>query len=177
MTAQPADPDAIRKQLEMLHAESYAWAVTCCAHDAAEAEDVLQMTYLKILDQRARFDGRSLFKTWLFGVIRLTAREQRRRAWLRWFRRAPVEEALSRHSAGPSPDEAAAQSDLAAHVQAACGRLPRRQREVLMLVFHHGLAIDEAAAVMNVSPGSARQHYHRGKEQLRAWLRDAASNA
>jgi len=41
------------------------------------------MSYLKILEGRARHAGGSAFKTWLFGVIRMTAREQRRRAWLR----------------------------------------------------------------------------------------------
>jgi len=170
MIAQPADPDAIRAQLETLHPESFAWALACCAHDLAEAEDVLQMTYLKILDNRARYAGRSSFKTWLFGVIRFTAREQRRWAWLRWLRRAPLEDAEERPSPDAPPDDAAARTEAIGEVQAACERLPARQREVLMLVFQHDLALDEAAAVMGVSPGSARKHYQRGKEQLRAWL-------
>jgi RNA polymerase sigma-70 factor (ECF subfamily) len=170
MIAQPADPDAIRAQLETLHAESFTWALVCCAHDPAEAEDVLQMTYLKILDNRARYAGRSAFKTWLFGVIRFTAREQRRWAWLRRFRGASVEEAARQPATDASPDDATARGETIAQVQAACGRLPTRQREVLMLVFQHELALDEAAVVMGVSPGSARKHYQRAKEQLRAWL-------
>ena len=170
MIAQPADPDAIRAQLETLHPESFAWALVCCAFDPTEAEDVLHMTYLKILDHRARYAGRSAFKTWLFGVIRFTAREHRRWAWLRRLRRAPIEDAELQHTADASPDEAAARSEIVAQVQAACERLPARQREVIMLVFHHELALDEAAGVMGVSPGSARKHYQRGKEQLRSLL-------
>jgi RNA polymerase sigma-70 factor (ECF subfamily) len=170
MTAQPADPDATRAQLELLHPESFAWALACCAHDPAEAEDVLQMTYLKILDSRARYAGHSSFKTWLFGVIRFTAREHRRWAWLRGTRRAPVEDVAERVAPDPAPDAAALRSESIAQVRSACERLPARQREVLMLVFQHDLALDEAAAVMGVSPGSARKHYQRGKDQLRAWL-------
>ena len=170
MIAQPVDPDAIREQLETLHAESFAWALTCCAFDPAEAEDVLQMSYLKILDNRASYSGRSTFKTWLFGVIRFTAREHRRWAWLRRLRQAPMDESNQQPAVEAQPDDAASRSEVVAQVRAACERLPARQREVIMLVFHHGLVLDEAAGVMGVSPGSARKHYQRGKEHLRALL-------
>ena len=170
MSEQSAAPASIREQLQTLHGESFAWALVCCAHEPGSAEDALQMTYLKILDGRARFEGRSAFKTWLFGVIRMTVREQRRRTWWSWLRAAPVDAAVHLPSAEPLPDRAAERSETRQRVLAACARLSARQRQVMMLVFYHDLVLDEAAKAMGVSPGSARKHYQRGKEQLRAWL-------
>lgn len=166
----PDDDAELRAQLEALHAESFAWAVTCCGRNPAEAEDVLQMSYLRILEGQARHAGKSAFKSWLFGVIRMTAREQRRRTWFRWLRSAPLESAPEQAALTPTPDEAAACGETAAEVSAALARLPARQREVLMLIFHHDLTLDAAAEVMRVSPGSARTHYQRGKRRLRGLL-------
>jgi len=65
--------DEIEHELEQLHQQSFAWALSCCGRNPVDAEDVLQMTYLKILDGSAKFEGRSSFQTWLFGIIRRTA--------------------------------------------------------------------------------------------------------
>ena len=70
--------DEIEAELERLHADSFGWALSCCARNRSEAEEVLQMVYLKVLDGSARFKGRASFQTWLFGVIRRTALHQRR---------------------------------------------------------------------------------------------------
>lgn len=67
----------LRLHLETCQGQSYRWALHCCAGDRVGAEDVLQTAYLKVLDGRARFDGRSSFSTWLFAVIRRTAADER----------------------------------------------------------------------------------------------------
>src|SRR5262245_60708784 len=74
--------NALSDSLAAWHSDAFGWAVTCCRRNRALAEEVLQMTYVEILEGRARFDGRSSFKTWLFGVIRRIAAGERRRAWL-----------------------------------------------------------------------------------------------
>src|SRR5258706_15417069 len=63
----------LKAELETLHSASFGWALNCCRRDRAQAEEVLQMVYLKILEGKACFRGEASLKTWLFAVIRKTA--------------------------------------------------------------------------------------------------------
>jgi RNA polymerase sigma factor (sigma-70 family) len=164
-------PDDLAAQLEQLHRAAFGWALSCCGWDRGAAEDVLQASYLKILDGRARFDGHSSFRTWAFGVIRRTALEARRRAALgRWL---PLASLLFRreHADGrPDPETVLTRADEAARLVHALAQLPARQRAVLHLVFYEDLTIADAAAVLGVALGTARTHYERGKAALRRLL-------
>jgi RNA polymerase sigma-70 factor, ECF subfamily len=156
----------IEAELEAHHRAGFAWSLACCGRDREEAEDVLQTSYLKILDGRARFAGRSAFKTFLFGVIRRTAAEGRRRRRFAEIFLARPERAMPQ-AAQAIPDERLA-------LLAALARLPKRQREMLELVFYVGLTVDEAAETLGVSAGSARVHYGRGKRRMATLLGIAA---
>jgi RNA polymerase sigma factor (sigma-70 family) len=157
----------VETQLERHHADCFAWAMACCGRDRTEAEDVLQTSYLKVLDGRAVFASRSSLKTWLFGVIRRTAAEHRRWRALRRFRVA----SLTAHP-DPAPDPAAAvdYSESAAELVRAVAKLPERQRQMLHLVFYQDLTIGDAAVVLGISIGTARTHYERAKHRLRELL-------
>ena len=157
----------LENRLEALHDESFAWARACCSGNPAEAEDVLQTVYLLIMQQKARFGGQAEFKTWLFAVIRnQSAKEMRRQVMRRLFQLRQESVPPSRARALP-PDACVEQTERAKAFQAALDALPRRQREVLHLVFYEDLTIAAAAQVMGVSVGTARQHYERGKAKLR----------
>jgi RNA polymerase sigma factor (sigma-70 family) len=167
------DGEVLWAQVEGLHRESFGWARSCCRQDAEEAENVLQGVYLKIFEGKAVFDGRASFRTWLFAVIRKTAAEGRRR---RFFQGLALARQLRSEPAAPqpqTPERAAYLAELRTAFRALVAGLPRRQSEVLQLVFYHDLSLSEAAAVMAVSLGSARTHYERGKRRLRAAMAKA----
>lgn len=156
----------MERELAELHPASFSWALGCCGGDAEEAEEVLQSVYLKILEGKARFAGRSSLKTWLFSVIRRTAWGRRRS---RRLRRGLLDRWLGGPARATEPPEAESQAlgaELATRLRALLGEISRRQREVLELVFYHELSVREAAAVMGVSVGTARVHYARGKKEL-----------
>ena len=161
----------LKDELEKLHSASFGWALSCCGRDRGEAEEVLQMVYLKILEGKARFRGEASLKTWLFAVIRNTAVSERRRSLLRRLRlTADREPPREQASFSEAPGESFERSETQTQFQNALKSLPARQREALHLVFYEDLSLREAADVMHVSIGSARQHYERGKKRLRESL-------
>ena len=163
-------PRELEAQLERLHEESFGWALSCCGHDKTEAEDVLQTTYLKIITGKARFEGRSSLRTWVFGVIRRTAQEVNRRTQVERRRVIRLVADDLSDSTSEGPDREMDRTQTADDLLRAMKNLSDRQREVLHLVFYQDLTIAEAAEVMGVSLGSARTHYERGKERLRTLL-------
>jgi RNA polymerase sigma-70 factor (ECF subfamily) len=164
------DDREVRRQLGNHHAESFGWALSCCAGNQQEAEEVLQAAYVKVLSGKARFGERSSFRTWLFSVIRLTAADRRRRFAVRrgllqrWWQAKPDDDA----GVDATPEAAIERERVGERLRAALATLPRRQQEVLQLVFYHDHSLAEAATVMGISIGSVRTHYHRGKQGLRS---------
>ena len=169
------EPADLEQRIAQLHPAAFAWALACCRWDRAEAEEVLHSTYVRVLEGRARFGGRSSLKTWLFAVVRRVAAETRRRRWFgesvlrRWREATPLDPV-------PTPDETVNAKERGARVRHALQQLAIRQREVLDLVFFHGLTIEEAASVMGVALGTARVHYQRGKRHLLVLLAAEGTN-
>lgn len=164
----------LEARLTGLHADSYGWALSCCGWNDAEAEDVVQNAYVKVLSGQASWSGRSSFRTWLFGVVRLTALESRRReASLHRRAERAEQERAAVIDPPPEPDAALLTDERAERLRTALDQLPGRQREVVHLVFYQGLTVVEASEVMGVSVGSARTHYHRGKQRLKTLLSES----
>lgn len=160
--------DEMKEAIGELHAASFAWALSCCGHNRALAEDVLHATYVKVLSGAAQFEERSSLKTWLFAVIRNTAREHQRKSSRRlrllagWFEQRSDEDEIAQ-ATQPEQVEAEYVRD---RVQQALEQLSERQREVLELVFYQEMTIEEASNALEMKLGTARTHYARGKKQM-----------
>lgn len=161
----------IRRSLIELHSASFGWAMVCCRGQRELAEDVLQSVYVQVLDRPAKFDGRSTFRTWLFAVIRNVAAGQLRRRWWSGVLRLEAETLAELDGTTTDPDTMLDQNEEAAMIRQALSCLPERQRELTHLVFYEDLSVADAAEVMGVSVGTARQHYARAKTALSAVLR------
>ena len=161
-------PNELETWLERLHEESFGWALSCCGGDRTRAEDVLQTAYVRVIGGSAVFGGRSLFRTWLFGVIRRVALEDNRRTRTERGRTLMLEHPDAQVIADQNPR--ADDFDSARALHTALAELPDRQREILHLVFYQDMSIAEAAEVMEITVGSARTHYERGKARLRSLL-------
>ena len=167
--------DDLASQLEPLHLDAFGCAVHCCSGDRSRAEDVLQTAYLKVLQGTARKTGDGPLKTWWFGVIRLTAKEEARKLN---HRESLLGRMLGRlfPSIHDTPDSTLSPADQielceqAEYLRTLLAQLPERQATVLHLVFYQDLSLSEAAGVLGLSLGSVRQHYDRGKARMRTLL-------
>ncbi len=164
MTSSPDHVDT--DELARLHTAAWPWALRLTKGDRLLAEDVLQTAYLTILDGKAIWSRKSSFKTWVFGVIRMTAKSMRRKQALRQIR-----------FPGTTPDRlenlspaVSAHTPMTRSMLTAISNLPARQGELIELVFGQDCTLEEAAIIMNISLGSARTHYARAKTALRKAL-------
>jgi len=167
------DESRVRSLLEQNHIAGYGWALSCCSRDPGLAEDVLQTVYLKVLQGKARYNGRASFRTWLFSVIRKTAADEHRRSFFRRIKLLEYKHQSQQANPRDSSRHGIDPPEVVSLFQEALAALPKRQQEVLHLVFYQDLAVQEAAKVMGVSLGSARTHYERGKRRLRESLQGA----
>lgn len=156
------NPKITRDALKAVHEPVFGWALSRCQNDRMMAEDLVQQAYVELLSGKARFDGQSSLKTFVFSVVQNLAGSRFRRLATRL-------RFVQMHAHGenvPTTDEPGE----TAHVWSAVKSLPDRQRDIIELVFCRELTIAEAAMVMGVSIGTARVHYDRAKKTLRTKL-------
>lgn len=166
------DQESLRDMMKLNHTSAFGWALCCCHGDRDEAAEVLHTAYVQVLEKAGRsFSGKSSFKTWLFAVIRNTAKKRRYQISRRILKiQSLVAGTRAKHV---EPEHRYYRSQIRERILQLLQRISPRQRQILQLVFYHNLTLEEAAAVMNVSLGSARTHYERGKARLKAEMRKA----
>ncbi len=151
-----------KDQLESLHHDSYMWCLNCCRYDPEMAKDVLQNVYLKIYEDRATFKAQSSLKTWLFAVIKNTSIDHMRK------QSNHIEQLNDHHLQIPERELGGNEKEKV--FIKILESLSAQQREVLTLAFYHDLTLNEIAPILNISVGSVRTHYERGKENFKKLL-------
>ena len=155
------NPHISRSALEAIHSQVFGWALSRCNYEQTVAEDLVQQAYVELLTGKARFDGASSLKTFVFAVVQNLARNRSRRAASRL--RVANEMRAEAADAATQPVEPGDTSAIWQAVQ----RLPDRQRDIIELVFCRDLTVEEASRVMGVTTGTGRVHYDRAKKALR----------
>jgi RNA polymerase sigma-70 factor (ECF subfamily) len=131
--------------------------------DADRALDLLQDVWLIVLRQLPALRAPEAFRCWLYQIahdrvvsqVRRDRREQR-----------AVEELRHRHP-GESDDGPEPALDRADLVHQALQRLSPEHREVLLLRFLEGMALDEIAEALRCSLGTVKSRLHYARQALR----------
>lgn len=165
-----ADPAFLRQALEHLDA-LYNFAMYL-ARTPADADDLVQETYLRALRFAHRFQPGTHLRAWLFQIMRNT--------FFTFYRRREREPAIAEEGVpdwdvpafhDPPQDEAEA---VEAHtdLERAMRRLPEEFRSVLLLAEVEGLPLEDVARVMGCPVGTVKSRMFRAKDRLRALLQD-----
>jgi RNA polymerase sigma-70 factor, ECF subfamily len=155
---------------------------------AAVAEEVVQETWIGVLNGIDRFERRSSLKTWIFRILAniATTRGERERRSIPFSSAAaavsepsvdpdrffpPGDENARRWSLGPrrwgAPEERLLAGETRAVILAAIEKLPPAQREVITLRDVEGWSSVEVRNALEISETNQRVLLHRARSKVR----------
>jgi RNA polymerase sigma-70 factor (ECF subfamily) len=144
--------------------------------NAADAEDLCQETFLKVIRAKKKYRKTAKFKTWLFNIALNLCRDRIRRMKFRshlslnspMFSQDSEEIQIRQSICDPSsdPTRQAQNDEMNTLVRQAFTKLPQQQRIVVILRQYHDLKFSEIAEIMNCPLGTAKSLNHRGREKL-----------
>jgi RNA polymerase sigma-70 factor (ECF subfamily) len=143
-------------------------------------DDLVQETWLRVLERGHSYDGQSRFEPWLFTVARNLALDfmRKRRVLSLDSNDSPEQDLapLSPVSHAPSPFEQAARTEDAQRLAHSLQMLEPIYREALVLRFQEDLSLQEMAGVIGASVSTVSSRIYRGLAALRAQM-EGGNNA
>jgi RNA polymerase sigma-70 factor, ECF subfamily len=140
-------------------------------------DDLVQETWLRVLERGSSYDGRSRFEPWLFTIARNLAIDQMRKRQTfsldsnddKEWEPAPTSPA----SDAPSPFALAARTEDAERLAHSLQTLDSVYREALVLRFQEDLSLQEISTVVGAPVSTVSSRIHRGLATLRSQLEGA----
>ncbi|NHQ91581.1 RNA polymerase sigma factor RpoE [Janthinobacterium lividum] len=147
--------------------------VSRLVHDPAEAEDVVQETFIKAYRALRHFRGDAAFYTWLYRIGINTAKNylvtQGRRASTSSDTDAEQAESFddgNKLRDNNTPESVLASKQIAATVNAAMDVLPIELRTAIVLREIEGLSYEEISEIMACPIGTVRSRIFRAREVI-----------
>jgi len=175
------DSEALEELMKAYQKPLFATALRLLGEEA-EAEDVIQETFLSVWRHAADFRAESSVRSWLYRI----ALNKSRSVW-RWknirrflsFSWSPnsaegcptLEESLEDKSIRASPEGAAVTEERSRAVRRAVEALPTRLKEIVLLRCD-GMELEEIARVTGLAVGTVKAHLFHARERLGPLLGD-----
>jgi len=153
-------------------------------HDDAEAEDIVQETYVKAFMALARFRGDSSLATWLTRIALNGARERLRRrkpsvelSEIEEGRAGGIGELIMfpTPNSGANPESESGRAELRRLLEQAVEDLPEMFRLVFVLRDVEGCTVAETAELLAIRPATVKTRLHRARRMLRKKLESRVS--
>ena len=170
-------PDSSLNALMERHSENLFHYLIRSLQNEEDAADLAQETFVRIFQNRAKFDPAQKFTTWLYAIAANLVRDR-----YRW-RSRHQQESLDAEREGndadskdrlPSgehtPDENAEIEERSEAVRNAVAGLPAELRQPLILAVYQELPQAEIAAILNCSVKAVETRIYRARLHLRTKL-------
>ena len=150
----------------VLRHQTEAWRVAYrFTGDAADAEDLAQEAFLRILDAAPRYKPTATFRTYLFRILNRLCIDHVRR------KRPTVTDSLPQPADNaPSAIRRLSDRERDAAIQVAMDSLPPGQRMAVVLRYFEGLSGEEIAEAMDTSVKAVEGLLARARERLESLL-------
>jgi RNA polymerase sigma-70 factor (ECF subfamily) len=147
-------------------------------HDDAEAEDLIQDSYVRAYQHLRQFEGRARFSTWLSRIAVHEALARRRRRG-RYEEMKPMSEDQGERqgekmdrfaSSEPSPEQQVSSLETRRLLEHAIVALPEIYRTVFVMRDVEDMDTADTAAVLEISEENVKTRLHRARALLRKRL-------
>ncbi len=162
--AEPDLPALVREHSPLLFRVALS-----VVRNSAEAEDIVQDVFLRVLQKQHQLAAVVEVRPWLVRIAWNLALDRRRR-----IRPEQMDEAFAAAltSAALPADQALAEARRMAQVLAAIERLPAKERQALLLTAMDELSTAEIAAILGKTESGVRALLFRARARLRHRLAD-----
>ena len=171
--------DRVRAEEEALAALVHQYASTLyrvafsVLRNATDAEDAVQEAFLRVLRHRDKLAEIRDQRVWLVRIVWNVVLDRKRRSKTRPETDDLADVARMLPAEGLTAEERAAAAQHRAKVLEQVGKLPAKEREVLMLSAFEELSSVEIAAVLGITESSVRSRLFRARNLLAEMLEDS----
>lgn len=171
-----AGHDAALNDLMERHEERLFHFLIRQLRDEEDAADLAQESFVRVYQNRTKFDARQKFSTWLYTIATNLARDR-----IKWRARHPQvslhaeqekNTALENFLPDPAltPDETLVTTERAEAVRRAVAEVPDDWRTPLLLAEYEGMSHAEIGGVLKCSVKAVESRIYRARQHLRATL-------
>jgi RNA polymerase sigma-70 factor (ECF subfamily) len=173
-------PDLVKRYEQKL----YNFSLRMC-RDPADAEDIVQETFLNVFKYLKDFRYETKFKNWLYRVAASTCIKKRRKSKFAPQRELSLDEFYPQSEAEVSdqvpdwaqmPLDKVLSNELLDKINEAIVKLPEKYRLVIVLRDIEGFSTAETAQILNLSDANVKVRLHRARLFLRDKLKGYFEN-
>jgi RNA polymerase sigma-70 factor (ECF subfamily) len=167
------EPDSFEKGFKQLvdaYKEQMYWQVRKMVLSHDDADDVLQLVFIKVFKGIKNFKGDSKLSTWLYRICyneSITFINKRAREF-----KISSAELMQLMTDNLQADVYFTGDEIQRSLQNALVNLPDRQREIFNLRYDHDLKFKDIAHILGLTEGAVKSSYHHAAKKVKAYLID-----